>query len=91
MIGFVSCLGLTRAQTEALEPRLGALVDAAGMVVSGGNSANIVWLNQGLDLRELARRITMLLGAPGEIYLISRDHDLSMMNEVKTLAEIMGL
>jgi hypothetical protein len=83
--------GEARSRAEVLEPRLGALVDAAGAVVPGGNSANIVWLNEELDLRELARQIAILLGTQGEIYLISRSHDLSTMNEVKTLLEIMGL
>jgi hypothetical protein len=68
-----------RARLEVLAPRIDPL---------GGQ---VVWLEGKPDLKWLADELKKLAGDAGPVYLISRDHDLDAMNQVKTLLEIMGL
>lgn len=68
-----------QARLEALAPRIDPL---------GGQ---VVWLEGKPDLKRLAGELKRLAGSAGPVYLISRDHDLGAMNQVKTLLEIMGV
>ena len=68
-----------KARLEVLAPRVDPL---------GGP---VVWLEGKPDLKRLAGELKMLVGCAGPVYLISRDHDLEAMNQVKTLLEIIGL
>ncbi|GAO35883.1 hypothetical protein SCT_1279 [Sulfuricella sp. T08] len=68
-----------RARLEVLAPR----IDPFG--------GQVVWLEGKLDLKRLAGDLKKLAESTGPVYLISRDHDLAAMNQVKTLLEIMGL
>ena len=68
-----------KARLEVLAPRIGPL------------DGQVVWLEGKLDLKRLAGELKRLAGRMGPVYLISRDHDLTAMSQVKTLLEIMGV
>lgn len=55
----------------------------------GPPGGRLVWLERDLDLKWLTGELQLLAGSPAPIYLISRDHELKTMNQVKTLLEIM--
>ena len=68
-----------KARLEVLAPR----IDPSG--------SQVVWLEGKPDLKRLAGELKNLAVRTGPVYLISRDHDLDAMNQVKTLLEIMGV
>lgn len=68
-----------QARLEVLAPRIGSL------------DGQVVWLEGKPDLKRLAGELERLAGCAGPVYLISRDHDLEAMSQVKTLLEILGL
>lgn len=67
-----------KARLEALAPR----VDPDG--------GQVVWLEGKPDLKRLAGELNRLAECKEPVYLISRDHDLDAMNQVKILLEIIG-
>lgn len=74
--------GLTesdRARLAVLAPRLAA---------PGGR---VIWLEDEPDLKALARRLQELAGGSEPVYLLSRNHDLAMMERARTLLEVLGL
>ncbi len=68
-----------RARLEVLAPRIDPI------------DGQVVWLEGKPDLKRLAGELNRLAGGTGPVYLISLDHNLDAMNQVKTLLEIMGL
>jgi len=51
----------------------------------------VVWLEGKPDLKRLVEELNRLAGHTGPVYLISRDHDLDAMSQVKSLLGIMGV
>jgi hypothetical protein len=72
--------------TEGDKARLGVLAPRIDPF-----DGQVVWLEGKPDLKRLAGELKSLAGRTGPVYLISRDHDLDAMNQVKTLLEIMGV
>lgn len=71
---------------------LGVLADASGTVVPlGEREGRILWLEANPDLKKLAQVLLSHAKEPGEIFLISRDHDVDKMNRASTLLEVMGI
>lgn len=68
-----------KARLELLAPRIDPF------------EGQVVWLEGRPDLKRLAGELREFGGRTGPVYLISRDHDLGTMNQVKTLLEIMGV
>jgi hypothetical protein len=67
-----------QARLEVLAPRIDPV------------DGQVAWLEGKPDLKRLAVELNRLAGRTGPVYLISRDHDLDAMNQVKTMLEIMG-
>jgi len=73
-------------------PYLGLLVDASGTTVpDSGCEGRLLWLEAHTDLKALAQTLRGLEQNAGLVFLISHEHDLGVMDRVKTLLEVMGL
>lgn len=68
-----------RVRLDALAPRLAA------------PDGRVIWLEDVPDLKVLARQLQELAGAPEAVYLLSRSHDLALMERARTLLEVLGL
>jgi hypothetical protein len=68
-----------RDRLDALAPRLAA------------PDGRVIWLEDVPDLKVLARQLQELAGAPQPVYLLSRGHDLALMERARTLLEVLGL
>lgn len=68
-----------------LAPRTGLLVGASGAY------PQLLWLEPNPDLKRLAQRLREIDQSVLPAYIISREHDLSAMNQAKALLEVMGL
>jgi len=69
---------------EVLAPRTGLLVE------EGATFPQLLWLDAAQDLKSMAQRLQELAQSASPVFIVSRDHDLSAMNRVNTLLEVMG-
>ena len=81
-----------KEKLTALSSHLGLLVDAFGKVVPENElKGEILWLAPQPDYKELARLLQLYTQQGAQVFLISREHDLNVMNEAQRLLEIMGV
>lgn len=73
-----------RERLGMLAPRLAGLPDGQ---IGGG----LLWLEDFADLKLLAGQLERLAAGSGEHYLISREHDIAIMERAKVLLGVMGL
>ena len=81
-----------KRKAALLGSSLGLLVDAAGATVRGaGVEGEVLWLEKDHDLKLLAQSLQTRRSEHAPLFIISREHDLGVMQRVKTLLEIMAL
>lgn len=74
-----------------LGSNFGLLVDASGMALQeAGMVGEVLWLEKDHDLKLLAQALQTKASEQVPIFIISREHDLGIMQQVKTLLEIMA-
>lgn len=87
--------GMTPADKQKISMlglHAGLQVDAAGMALPGtGMGGEVLWLEKNHDFKMLAQSLQARVPEYAPIFIISREHDLDILQRVKTLLDIMAL
>lgn len=74
---------------ECLHKRIGLVIDDKGEILRG--KGECVWLQGEVDLKSLANRLQTNASYAHPLYLLNVDADLTQLEKVKTLLNLLGL
>lgn len=80
-------LGMPNKSSDSDEGKQAARFGKRGVLAS---EIDIVWLDQHLDLRELAGRIKMAVDTGRALYLIAKENGLAQLRQAVQLLELVG-
>lgn len=80
------CFVLEPAATAAAQPASPRVL----LATPAWSADHVWWLDEAPDLRRLAQRITQQVATGEPLFVLSRSGDLGLLEQVKTLTQLMG-
>lgn len=80
------CFVLEPADTAAAQPTSPRVL----LATPAWSADHVWWLDEAPDLRRLAQRITQQVATGEPLFVLSRSGDLGLLEQVKTLTQLMG-